>query len=296
VQADISRDSGTDPRSLAEGLSAEAGGVYHQFVGQRGAWDATYHLAADVELARQPISAIVFRGQHSVLVSAVFATADPLADPSSITALEVWDPGYGANAQIQWAQMAVVPLYTWLYDDNYWGSAYDSRWDPDPAVGPYTYDPSQGDNVHLWTGRYVYIQPGGVAGVNSDWALNQDGVVIPGTHGELPVGYLPPMRTPTTPSPMDTPAAIPAPASAVIPAAPAGQGPAQGWCLGQLCLDFAPMGLADFSRWSPVQAAGGALLLVTLGVWGVAAWRCRRTRRKATTVSVTQENGLAALR
>jgi len=74
--ADIAGDFGTDPRALAAGLSAQAGGDYHERVDLVSATDATNHLAADVAQSQQPISVIVDHGFHSVLVAAVFATAD----------------------------------------------------------------------------------------------------------------------------------------------------------------------------------------------------------------------------
>lgn len=268
-QANISRDTGSDPRALAEGVSAEAGGTYTQMVDYWGAWNATAHLAADIEYSHQPISVIVASGQHSVVVSKIFANGDPASNPGSIYALEVWDPGYGANAQIQGAQKEIVSLSTWLYDNGYWGAPYDDLLDPDPAVGPYA-------GMHLWTGHYVYIRPGGI-GVSVDWALNQNWIVIPGAHGELPPGYSLPTPTPTpTPTPAPTRAARPAPTS-VAYAAPTATGlsvavsapgppdvptdtpaPAfiltpQSMCVGITCVE------TDFSTWWILAIAAGLL-------------------------------------
>ena len=68
-------------------------------------YDATIHLVDDLVRTQEPISVIVFHGLHSVLVSGVTATGNPVTDPSSITGLEVWDPGYGiTNGNIQSAQ------------------------------------------------------------------------------------------------------------------------------------------------------------------------------------------------
>jgi hypothetical protein len=193
-QADIARDFGTDPRSLAVGIAAEGQGSYHQYVGLASAFDATAALAADIVRTHEPISVITQHGLHSVLVSAVWATGDPVANPSSITALDVWDPGFNANNQIQSAQYMQVPISTWLTNSNYWGSPYAANgsssapFDPDPAVGPYTFT-----TTHLWIGHYVYIRPDAASdpatGVSADWPVTQAGALIPGFSGELPVGY-----------------------------------------------------------------------------------------------------------
>lgn len=278
VAANISRDSGTDPRALAEGMRNFGGAWYSQAVDLWGAWDATGQLAADLEYAHQPISVIVDGGQHSVVVSKIFANGDPAWNPGAITALEVWDPGAGADAGIQWAQKVVVSLGDWLYDGVYWGTVYNDQYDPDPAVGPYAYDPSIGNYHHLWTGHYVYIRPGGLAGVPVDWAVNQSWVVIPGQHGELPPGYhFPPTPTPLptatptnaptrvarfaptripTPAPTATATAIPEP-TATATAAPGLAVTAQSLCIGTACLE------TSFAPW---WAIIGLALLLTVAV------------------------------
>lgn len=221
--ADIAGDFGTDPRSLAAGLAAEAGGGYHQLIDLVGASDATNHLVADVARSQQPISVIVDHGLHSVLVAAVYATADPTSDPSSVTALEVWDPGYGAGDEIQGAQVEQVSISTWLSSSIYWGSSYSANYqgsvadDPDPSVGAYTYDPSQSENGHLWIGHRVYLRPDesgdSSSGVNPDWAFAQSGALITGQHGETPTGYSG-ATTPIQPPP-PAPTATPKPATPV---------------------------------------------------------------------------------
>ncbi len=216
--SDISRDVGTDPRAMAYGESALTGQSYHQVVDRGDAQDATAHLIADVVRSRQPIDVIVFNGGHSVLVSAVLATADPIAHPESVTALEVWDPGYGIpQGNIQLAQMVDVPLSDWYSNDYYWASPYEANYhgavaeDPDPAVGPYTYDPSRGLNGHLWDTHYVYIRPDAPTdnanNVSADWAFNQNDALIRGAHGERPPGYAGPLVSMTSDAPIPNPAA-----------------------------------------------------------------------------------------
>ena len=193
----ISSDFGTDPRSLAASLSAKAGGAYSQFVDYNGNWDATLHLVSDLYYTRQPISVIVDHGAHAVVVDAVYATANPVSDPSSITALEVWDPAWGSGFQsVNYGQVAWVSMQDWLTNDNFWGQPYNENYlppygalDPDPAIGPYTYNWGKHDYAHLWIGHYVYVRPFRRAGASADWAFNQNYALIRGYHGEEPTGY-----------------------------------------------------------------------------------------------------------
>ncbi|MBF6592440.1 MAG: hypothetical protein IVW57_18170, partial [Ktedonobacterales bacterium] len=171
--ANISGDFGTDPRALAQGLVGMARGNYSQFVGYDGNWDATLHLVSDLYSSKQPISVIVDHGAHSVVISAVYATGNPVTDPASITSLEMWDPAYGSGfTSIGYGQVSYVTMQDWLTNVSFWGVPYDANnepgagdLDPDPSVGPYTYDPSKGEKGHLWIGHYVYFRPYARGGV-----------------------------------------------------------------------------------------------------------------------------------
>jgi hypothetical protein len=87
-----------------------------------------------------------------------------------------------------------VPISTWLTNSNYWGSPYAANgsssapFDPDPAVGPYTFT-----TTHLWIGHYVYIRPDAASdpttGVSVDWPVTRNSALIPGFGGEIPSGY-----------------------------------------------------------------------------------------------------------
>jgi hypothetical protein len=238
LAANISGDFGTDPRSLAEGMTLATGRLYHVKVGLGGAWDTTVHIVRDMLIAKQPISIIVDHGMHSVIVSGVEATGDPLSNPNSITAIHIWDPGGGINhVGIQSAQHAVVPISTWLSGSIAWsGSSYfkypyaanvysGKALDPDPAVGPYAYDSAQVN--HLWIGHYVYISPlasGDTANLSPDWELNQNGTLIAGlpnaTWPNLPDGYTgASVPMPTNPPPPPPPVKPPviAPKKAPLP-------------------------------------------------------------------------------
>jgi hypothetical protein len=238
IAADIAGDFGTDPRSLAEGMTLATGRLYHVKVGLGSAWDTTIHIVDDLLISRQPISVFVDHGMHSVIISGVEATGDPLANPNNITAIHVWDPGGGVNSVgIQATQEAVVPLSQWLSGTISWsGSSYlkspyaanvylGKALDPDPAVGPYAYVASQVN--HLWVGHNVYISPrasSDAAGLSPDWELNQSGVLIAGLPGgtwpNLPDGYtgasIPMPTNPPPPPPPVKPPVI-APKKAALP-------------------------------------------------------------------------------
>ncbi len=236
VATDISGDFGTDPRSLAKGMTGATGHLYHVKVDVNGAWDTTVHIVHDMLTARQPISVFVDHGMHSVIVSGVEATGDPLSNPNSITAIHVWDPGGGVNSVgIQSTQHAVVPINTWLSGAIAWsGSSYfkypyaaniyqGRALDPDPAVGPYAYTAAAGN--HLWIGHNVYISPlasNETAGLSPDWELNQYGTLMAGLPNDiwpnLPDGYtgssVPmPTNPPPPPPPVKPPVIAPKKAS-----------------------------------------------------------------------------------
>ena len=200
-RADISRDFGTDPRSLTIGLVWSAGGQYHQSIATGNAYDASVRLARDLERSKQPISVFVDHGLHSVVVSAVFSTTDPAVNASGITGFEVWDPAWDVpNTGIQTHEYEDVPLNTWLGSTNYWGQPYNVNtingytYDPDPAVGPYLYNPSiAGHAATLWSGHYVYIRPDPLnvrsTHASVDWVFNETGQLIKGFSGEFSPAY-----------------------------------------------------------------------------------------------------------
>jgi hypothetical protein len=238
IPTDISGDFGTDPRSLAKGMTVATGRLYHVKMDANGAWDTTIHIVHDMLTARQPISVFVDHGMHSVIVSGVEATGDPLSDPNSITAIHVWDPGGGVNSVgIQSTQHAVVPIGAWLSGTIAWsGSSYlkypyasnifqGKALDPDPAVGPYAYTAAAGN--HLWIGHNVYISPlasSETVGLSPDWELNQSGTLIAGLPNaiwpNLPDGYTgSSVPMPTNPPPPPPPVKPPviAPKTAALP-------------------------------------------------------------------------------
>lgn len=304
-RANISRDWGTDPRSLAAGLSIAGGAPYRQVVALGDAREATAHLVADLETTGEPISVIVDHGQHSAVISGVYADHDPAQQMGDVAAIEVWDPGVDSGfGQIQPAAMAVVPLEVWLTDPRYWGAPYQTNYnsslgfeiDPDPDVGPYAV---QGQ-AHLWIGHYVYLKrmapraPAALA--TPDWAFDETGALIAGMGGEMPPGY----DGPAIPMPGTQPAAA---SPALTAHAPPAAGPtpppgsashpeahppmwhvrdfAQPWCHAGWCQPFAALPLLAVGP----AAGGGAALTTTIAAMGVhgigAARRKRRARRDA---------------
>jgi hypothetical protein len=313
--ADISRDGGTDPRSMAAGLTELSNGSYHQLVDYHSAYNATAHLVADLVRTQEPITVFVNAASHSVLVSAVqYYGSDP-TNLNNVTRLEVWDSGVGLpGTGIQANQRQWVSLNEWLYGYVYYGATYHANYvgglalDPDPSVGPYTYDPSQGRNTHLWIGHYVYIHPDApgeaARGVNPDWAVNQDGALIRGLNGELPNGYAgpsvpmyipPPPPPPPTPTPTATPRPTftPHPPRATDPevdVTPANTavptpGSSYGFSLQSVCLGSPCSGAEALSTIALGGASSlGATLLVVVGVITVR----RRKRRSAVATGQSQ--------
>ncbi len=215
VTADISYDFGTDPRSLAEGLTLATGWQYHVKVDTSSALNATYQMVADLIRTQQPISVFVDHGEHSVVVYGVKSKYDPVRYPSSIEDLYVWDPGAGTRAAIQPYPRMEVPIRTWLYGlisgtgADYFKYSYAANTllgvplDPDPFVGPYKFYPSLYN--HLWIGHFVWITGRSGEGVNADWELNQYGSLIRGLpysgYPVIPAGY----THPTAPMPINIP-------------------------------------------------------------------------------------------
>lgn len=282
--SDISRDVGTDPRAIAYGQTVEGGHPYHTVIDRVSAQDATYHLVADLIRTHEPIHVIVFRGGHSVLVSGVYATGDPVKDPTSITALEVWDPGFGIyDGNIQQAQMTVVPLDEWYTNKYYWSSPYQQDFhgtiaqDPDPAVGPYAYDPASGATAHLWVNNYVYFRaddPNDPAyGISQDWSFNQDDNLIQGQHGEMPSGWTGGAVRMLSDTLVQQPASDKKQQSSTTHSGP-GASPSRGFCASGWC--------AAITRqsWS-VYAIVGGLLLVFGGLLVVAGVRSELQFRRA---------------
>ena len=74
VPTDIARDFGTDPRSLAEGLTLATGIQYHVIVDTNGAWNTTIHIVDDLLTTTTADQRL--RGPRPALGSSVWCGCD----------------------------------------------------------------------------------------------------------------------------------------------------------------------------------------------------------------------------
>jgi hypothetical protein len=202
-KADIARDFGTDPRSIAWGVwyesaagalarlyqpggfsrhIAQLGYTYHNVIYHQGGNQANFALAGVARtLVRfgQPIIMTTAHGLHTVVVSGMWASSDPVSGyPADVNAVNVWDPGVGSKSGgYQSAREVTWGNYSFIFDPNYgWGPLYSANgnWDPDPAVGPYVPIPPQ---TH-WIGYRVDVEPDTLVNVSVDYALDENGNVM----------------------------------------------------------------------------------------------------------------------
>jgi len=204
--ADIARDFGTDPRSIAWGVLYEsaAGAALHvQAPGyillRTASVNYTYHNViyhqpqgqANIALAGvartlvrfgQPILVTTAHGLHTVVVSGVWASSHPVSGyPADVNAVNVWDPGVGSpGGGYQSSRLKTWANYTFTTNANAWGSVYSANHqsygdlDPDPAVGIYV--PTSQYPTH-WIGFRVDIEPDTLVTVSVDYALDENGNV-----------------------------------------------------------------------------------------------------------------------
>lgn len=199
-QADIARDGGTDPRSIAWAtLYESAAGDYlhlhrpgylaprwatraysfHDVIYHGGETQALTGLARMLETFHMPVSITMAHGLHSDVVSGLYSTNDPNSSgTAAVTAVNVWDPGVGSSGGgYQSAREVTWDAYSFNNDPSMWGSTYQSNngYDPDPAVGPYT---PNGQYPTHWINNYTLIGPDRNTGVSPDWALDEYGNVM----------------------------------------------------------------------------------------------------------------------
>jgi hypothetical protein len=201
--ADIARDFGTDPRSIAWGIWYEslAGRLARLYQpGQRSPriaqLDYTYHnviyhqpqgqanfaiagVARTLVRFGQPIIMTTAHGLHTVVVSGMWASSDPVAGyPTDVNAVDVWDPGVGSSGGgYQSSRLVTWANYSFITAPNSWGSLYSANgnWDPDPAVGPYV---PNGTYPTHWINYRVDIEPDSLVSVSVDYALDENGNVM----------------------------------------------------------------------------------------------------------------------
>lgn len=203
-RADIARDGGTDPRSIAWGIDDESivslythtpgGGTkgpknppglpsapyaYHDVIYHNATNHALAELAIALEYYHLPISVTMAHGLHSDIVSGVYANADPITgDPADVDAVNVWDPAVGTSTGgYQSAREVTWDNYSFNADPNMWGTAYSSNngYDPDPAVGIYA---PNGQYPNHWINFLTAIVPDTNVSLSPDYALDEHGTVM----------------------------------------------------------------------------------------------------------------------
>ena len=206
VRADISRDTGTDPRAIAFGAWYETppgsstninnSYLFHNWIYNTTSTTATYDFSTDFGVKtvshNDPISVTVDRGGHSFVVDGVFASNDPSVRHPTLYGIDTWDPWLNRSNQprirgirYNTFQNQVWSLTDWTTNPVLWGQPYSTNYgnDPDPTkpplasnyyVAPFHYNVGP---AHHWLGQYVTIEQDRVANVNVNYALNQLGRV-----------------------------------------------------------------------------------------------------------------------
>jgi hypothetical protein len=204
--ADIARDFGTDPRSIAWGIQyesaagrlarlhqpgplspriAQLGYAYHNVIYHQPANLAVAGIARAIMRFGQPIIVTTAHGLHTVVVSGVWAPNNPdTGYPADVNAVNVWDPAVGSpGGGYQSARLVTWGNYSFNTNSNAWGSVYSPNFwdnnkpplDPDPAVGPYV--PNSQYPSH-WIGFRVDFEPDSLVNVSVDYALDENGSVM----------------------------------------------------------------------------------------------------------------------
>jgi hypothetical protein len=202
--ADIARDFGADPRSIAWGIwyeslagrlarlhqpgklsprIAQLSYTYHNVIYHQPANLAVAGLARTLTRFEQPLIVTTAHGLHTVVVAGVWAMSNPMSGyPADVNAVNVWDPGVGApGGGYQSARRVTWANYTFNTNTTAWGSVYSANHqsygdlDPDPAVGIYV--PTSQYPNH-WIGFPVDIEPDSLVNVSVDYALDENGNVM----------------------------------------------------------------------------------------------------------------------
>lgn len=196
--ANISKDLGTDPRSLVWGIytSTPYGFYYHNYIypGGSGVLNATRNFASDYGAhgTNVPIAVDINGGAHTVVVGGVQASQDPSLNPNTATFnyILVYDPWYGSNfpptnfyndqGEVMWQS-----YYDWSTMAKWWGRGYNTSngtppYDPDPSTSPgnyYNVPPLSGH----WNGNYVTIEQDNIppSTYSENIALDNNGNPVP---------------------------------------------------------------------------------------------------------------------
>lgn len=201
--ANISLDTGTDPRTIAyDTYLYSPPGYYFGNVLYRSdlvadhptnyslqVAEATTMMAQAIETDQTPLSVAINGGLHSVLVTGIYANNDPASNwPASISGIVYRDPQYKASASrftvdySAWATYGLNP-YGGSYHYSLWSVYYGdvntigdqaNTSDPEPLVGPYAPNAGAGYPYH-WYHGFDWIQRIGgngiVSGPGPDYAF-----------------------------------------------------------------------------------------------------------------------------
>ncbi len=201
-KTNISRDFGTDPRSIAYMTwnYTPSNTFYHDYIYRwqfANSYQPSFYtqvLQATTSMARglaawhEPLTAQINGGLHSVLVTGVYSYNDPrYVYPAQITSVVFRDPmAYYSASRFEvsigtWAgghlstPNGVYSLWSLYYGDRYTVGDRRNTLDPEPAVGIYV--PNATHPVHWYRG-FTWIQRDNnyaYGAWNPDWAYTSKG-------------------------------------------------------------------------------------------------------------------------
>ncbi len=173
--ANISHDSGMDPRAVAVTVAYETNAIhpYHMHIFHNAPGDVAKHIAQVTAKYQEPLMLMMNRGEHSVLIAGVWAYGNPATDPQAIidsfAVYSPWDQNWGYFLDGTYFER--VPLDQFVGGTSRDGATWLARpyasnngYDPDPYMGPYQagVDPYTGatanPTAHFWIGNIVTIE------------------------------------------------------------------------------------------------------------------------------------------
>lgn len=167
-KSNISLDFGTDPRSIAYMAWnwTPPNTFFHDYIYRwqmvhssapsysQQVLEGTTAFAWNLEEWHEPISVAINEGAHSILVTGVYSTNDPINYlPANITGVTYRDPQDNSHQTVdigQWTNGISGGYDLWKY---YYGP-YNNSQDPEPSVGPYI----PGSGQEHWFGGFNWIE------------------------------------------------------------------------------------------------------------------------------------------
>lgn len=208
-QADISGDTGTDPRAIAFGTYSATPPYYyyHNYIYNTSSDYATHQFAPDfgansTEQPNIPISVTINQGEHSFIVDGVYASSDPSYGSGTIYGISTWDPwlnssdqAFNGNKYYNQTQNEVWSLTDWesgTINSNgpfggpvyLWAKTYNHSanggYDPDPSTPINYYNhPVPTASTYHWTGYWITIEWDQVTAYSEDIALGSNFQPVP---------------------------------------------------------------------------------------------------------------------